>query len=653
MCGIFGIIPLDSDTPSIDTQRAFKAAEFLGRRGPDAFKLESTPDYVLAHARLSIIDADARSHQPMKDKTGRYILIYNGEIYNYKEIRQELIDVEIDFKTESDTEVLLQALIFWGEAALKRLHGIFAFAFLDTVTKILILVRDPVGVKPLYFYSDDRVLVFSSLLYPIIYFNQLSEKPKLETVCAFLGFRTTLGDETLVPGIKKLLPGQLLKRNKTGITIRHYWDLLADYEPDSAAFDPRVLERAVSRQLVSAQPFATLLSGGVDSSILSYEISRLSDAPQDCYTAEIEGTAYDETVYARMTSDHINARLHTIKINSDPDVEMLHEIIRLRQNPLGMHNEVGMYQLAKQISLKHKVMFCGEGADELFAGYSRIFRFGFDYQRKKALARLPASLSWLSARLSRALQLDDIHVGQPLKSILGRYSYFPLALQERLLHPALKSSLQASTEQVENYFESLCQRVPEYNISQSDFFSQNSFKAITTIFIGFHLPALLEMVDGTSMACGVEARVPFTDIDMINMALSMPANQKLHWKSKYHFIYAIFKPLSHFSEKADTAKWALKHAYRKKLPRQILQRRKMGFPMPLGLWAVSPKLNDIRQRIFQSNAHINRWFDGESIRHWYNEQMENPDDRFGRQFWLLINLELFFQQSANLSGGEH
>ncbi|MGX5832497.1 asparagine synthase (glutamine-hydrolyzing) [Mesorhizobium sp. 43Arga] len=628
MCGIFGIVLKEEGMP-VSVEAVEHCADALAHRGPDARGLYINRAVAFAHRRLSVIDLNSRANQPLCDSNTGVTITYNGEIYNYRELKKELIGLGYYFSTKSDTEVVIVSYIAWGKSFLNRLDGIFSFALFDPRKSLVLIARDRLGVKPLYYTSCDIGLVFGSQPNALVRWPGVMRGPDMIGALSFLSYRAVVGSRTLYAGISKLEPGYLLEIKNGRYTSERWWDLSECISRSTPGYSDirELLGSAVQRQLVADVPVAVLLSGGLDSSILAYEASARSQMHPICYTGRVEPSEYDETGYAMEVAAELGLTHRVVPIPEPSDIDAVAELVRLRGHPLGMHNETAMYTLAKAISNEHKVVLTGEGADEIFAGYSRLFRTPYDYNRSKFISALPSPLAKIARR---RLELG-VH-GSQLQFFLERYTYFP-ADEIRSLAIDGQMGTEYEMELVDHF-------AAQFAEADGDFFSK-----ISRVFVSTHLPALLEMVDNTTMATGLEARVPFTDHQLVTAAMAMPGYQRLRWKSPIASLQALWHPVASFSERLDVSKYPLRREYQSVLPKSVLSRKKMGFPLPLGQWAVGEGAAQYRRLLFHEDSPLGNLFDPAALRRWFEVGREKPSDSFGRKFWLLANLAIFFGEA--------
>lgn len=629
ICGIFGVVARDPRV-EFDVEIVRRCAERLARRGPDAEGVLAARGYAFAHRRLSVIDPDSRSDQPFRDAATGVIITYNGEIFNFRKLRRTLEAAGHEFLTSSDTEAVLRSYLQWGMRFIERLDGMFAFGLHDPRTKQTLIVRDRLGIKPLYYAETAEGVAFASQPTALLSWPGVRSKPDPVGLSSFLSYRSVLGSRSLFREIRKLEPGCLLRLTAGKLEHERWWRCAA--EQGQGSFDPsevrQLLARSVEDQLVADVPLAALLSGGIDSSILAYEIASRASPKPVCFTGVVQGSDYDESQFARAVADKFGLEHRLVDIPIPTDIDLVDELIGYRGHPLGMHNETAMFELARQVGTEHKVVMTGEGADEIFAGYSRLFRAPFDHARQALALRLPRPIG---SRLWRRWGVSDACASE-LDFFLNRYTYFPQCEKLSLARPSWR-------EAIDNDRDLKAHFAAQFEEAGGSFFNRISY-----VFMATHLPALLEMVDNTTMAAGVEGRVPFTDHKLVSAAMSLPEADRLRWNSLFAPIRAFLHPVAHFSERLDTSKFILKRLYRDVLPPTVLNRRKLGFPLPLGQWAAGPRSEPFRKLLFDGDAAVADIFDMTALKQWYERNRASPHDDFGKRLWLICNLELFMRR---------
>jgi asparagine synthase (glutamine-hydrolysing) len=634
MCGFVAAIAL-APGALIDRRAVERATELLYHRGPDATSVMHDNQFSFGHRRLRIIDLDKRSDQPFSDH--EVTLVYNGEIYNFRELRHELTDKGAQFRTTGDTEVVLQAYLAWGDDCVHHLEGIFAFVLFDRRQQRALVVRDHLGVKPVYYARHGDVLLVGSEPKVIMEFDEFNVSLDPATLSAFLTFRHAIESEQWVRGIHQLLPGCRLSVEADRLNLSAYWRADAIQRPYSEPEEFAVaLRNAVRSQLVSDVPIGLLLSGGLDSSVIAVEATRAArmdnNFPLHSYTALFQEEKYNETHYAAEVAAHLDIPLRAVEIEPYVSRKTIEMLVCRRDAPLGMHNEIPMYALAAEVRRDAKVLICGEGADEALAGYTRLFRLPFDIERINRLAWLPVIAR---QHLARIMNIPETCPSDAMSLFFERYSYFSQAEKQALFRPEIWDMI--------NHDSRLWTAV---NARLSGCAGRPLFDRISHFFVGLHLPGLLGMIDGTTMAASVEARVPFCDRHLIEIAFALRQQDKLDWRSPLHRLSAILQPISRFSERADCGKVVVRRTYSGSLPKRTTTRRKMGFVTPLKAWIWGP-LGELRQEMLESpSSPLFTYFREEPVRLWL-EQSCRGDDKSSRKLWMLITLGVYLNRLSN------
>jgi asparagine synthase (glutamine-hydrolysing) len=635
MCGIVGVFKRQGSARVLDPAKFETLVDELAHRGPDGRGILHRHLISLGHRRLSIIDPSAAGTQPMS-ASGCH-LTYNGEVYNYRAIRDELQDAGYRFSTQSDTEVILQAYRAWGLEALDRLYGIFAFALYDEPRQELHLVRDRLGVKPLYWSEIDGNLVFGSELKTLINFPGFVRRLDVEAVSAFLSLRHPAETRTYFAGAQCLLPGSCLSCRVDGdIQLRRWWTPTTRRSRrvrrlgDRGRVRRRVSD-AVRRNMVSDVPVGAYLSGGLDSSLILNLMTQATDSPVLAFTAGFDDPDFDESNHAALVSARYGATQLTVPIAPDSYVTEMRKLIRFKDQPLGMHNEVAAYLLARHASTRVKVVLSGEGADELFCGYGRIFRTPLDWRRLQIVRRLPPLMR--RAATSRLGLEAESEASSAFDLFCGRYTYFPATEKLALFRPEVRWRLKGDA------------RVRRVLREAFDAPARGSLHdRISRVFLAVHLPGLLTMMDATGMAAGLEVRVPFVEHDVVATALDLPRSSKLRWRSPVSALRAMTRPVAEFSEVDDETKSELRRAFAAQLPDEVNRRKKVVFAVPLNDWFAGSLGQEFERYVLADDARSRCLFDPDLLREWMRKQGDGSDPQFGRKAWLLLNLELFLRE---------
>ena len=389
MCGIAGIFNYEGG--SIPVKVLENMTDSLAHRGPDDRGIYSDECIGFGHRRLSIIDLEG-GRQPMADDTGRFHITFNGEIYNYRELRTKLEDKGYIFRTRSDTEVLLYACIEWGYRAPEKLNGMFAFGFWDRKERRLFLARDRLGIKPLYYKNMKNNFLFASEIKAILQYPGIKVEPNLETIAFYLShYQTVMGDETLFKDIHNLEPGCSITVEPGRITRRRYWML--PVVPEESKEDKgeeyyidgvkHYVSESLQKRLISDVPLGAYLSGGIDSSILVGLMSEGSGIPVKTYAIGFDEDGFNEFKFSDMVATAWGTDHTQIAIGEDDYFEAMDEVIKYKDAPLSVPNEVPLYLMSGVLKENISVVLSGEGSDEIFGGYGGILRSPIDFIRSQ------------------------------------------------------------------------------------------------------------------------------------------------------------------------------------------------------------------------------------------------------------------------------
>lgn len=598
MCGLNGIL---TRKPIQDMEKRIKNMNAsIAHRGPDASShVMLDGGYgALGHRRLSILDLDKRSNQPFLSASGRWILVYNGELYNYKELQK---DLSYPFRTTCDTEVLIAYLETKGiDSLLARCNGMFAFAAYDTVNRTLYLCRDRLGIKPLYYYQDHDKIIFSSEIKGILNSGLVEAIPDAAAIDDYLGYRYVREPYTFFQQIRQVESGTYMTvSSDLQISCNRYWEIPAafntsavyDEEQISLAFQER-LQAAVSKRMIADVPLGTYLSGGVDSSLLS---AMTAKEKADLNTYTIGFPELNEFSYARAVSEQYRTNHHELQIDWHMYQTQMEEVIRYKDAPLGVPNEIPLAVMSRELKKKITVVLSGEGADELLGGYGRIFRSAFDFancDRGRAASFYPY--------------------------FIEKYEYVPRRIRDTYLSSQenrrclYDRKISAAFDENEN----------EYNIFY--------------FFHKYHVKGLLQRVDTTTMLAGVEARVPFLDHELVEYCYrEIPYDLKLKWKSPELREAARSLSAKTYSEKNDVPKYLLKKIAYRYLPAEVIERKKMGFPVPLDQW--NSELRQMAYRYLSDSV----WFQSARLEEFLSDCAQ---EGIGNQIlWMFLNVEIFYR----------
>ncbi len=650
MCGITGVYDFNARLQPSIKKVATRMTKLLAHRGSDDRGVHQVDKHcVLGHARLSILDLSKAGHQPMADGDKHVWITFNGEIYNFEEIRNELIAKGHNLTSQTDTEVILYAYKEWGIDCIKRFNGMFAMALYDTQTQSLFIVRDRLGIKPLYYtrHRDTKgkdIFIFSSEIKSLLAYPGCNKKLNKQAISSYLSFRYSLGEETLFENIYSLQPGTYMVIAKDGSTETvPYWDIpqLPRRDRGEEYYAKQVKELltdSVKLRMISDVPLGAYLSGGLDSSLVVAIMSRLTDKPVKTFTIGFSEKEYNEFEYARLVADMYKADHHEILLQPDKYVETLKKLIKYKDLPLSVPNEVPLYIMSKELKKHITVVLSGEGADEIFGGYGRLFRSPTDYKKMKLLRLFPKSVVKrffpdFIKKYGRNGKLRKF--ASPTDHFLHLYTYFPFE-EKKFLFTDEMNALLADDFRVKNMFKKCFAKYKNYTYEEQMLF----------VFEKMHLPGLLGRVDTSTMATTVEGRVPFVDHRLVSFVLSIPRKYKIKWKSFGDRVASLFKTSDDISEKHDTIKHILKKAFRGYLPPPVVHRKKIGFPVPLDYWFKNDFKKLIQDALLSDKARIKNVINQQNLARWIQFNIQNPekDKKFGQKLWMIYNLELWLQE---------
>lgn len=586
MCGLIGIVTAPGQRLSVSREVASAMRDCLTRRGPDDAGLVEHRNVLFAHRRLSVIDIE-HGQQPMWSPDRRYLLIYNGELYNDAELRRELgRHLRIEFKTTCDTETLLHALMTWGSGALNRLRGMFAFALYDFVENRLLLARDPLGIKPLYYGTVGREVVVASHPGAILAHPAMTAEPDLATVSAYLStIRTTLGRRTLFAGVRTVLPGECVEvRFEQGtptVDCREYWTEPETMRDDLAFEEAAELVReavidSVQSHLRSDVPRCLLLSGGLDSAIVATICRDLgaSDIMQTWCAADPDDCGEDRR-FASMMAGHLGARHHETIVDQAAFHRAWLDLIAHNGAPISTPNETAIHAVARSLKPHATVALSGEGADELFGGYAMPVLCGLDAIRSaQSRDRWPGDAASHDRYLGELeAQYGTATLGSQADHYLRCNSWLPSGLKACVLTEETWRDAQSDRllrEEIASQF------------SRTDEESIEPEQRMLRVQRRINLTGLLGRLDTSTMAASVEGRTPFADVRLAELASSLPFEYK--FKSPRAADGGWSSAAESLTRGGVETKRVLRAAFARDVPIEILQRPKASFPLPFQKW---------------------------------------------------------------------
>lgn len=622
MCGINGIVFTTRSRREVSPDVLTLMRDILHHRGPDDGGIFVDKNIGLGHRRLAIVDPK-HGVQPMFNADRTISIVYNGEVYNHADYRDELIADGYEFQNRSDTETILHLYEKYGRDCVEYLRGMFAFAIWNSAKQELFIARDRLGVKPLYYVHDSEGnLFFASEIKALLEAGAVKAEINFNALPDQFANHGTSGDETLYAGVKRLLPGHTLTWNDGKLDIREFWDL--SYEPkhearsDADYIDEwrELFRKSVELRLMADVPLGMFLSGGIDSSAIASMMSTMVTEPIKTFSVAFNERDANELEYARLVAKTFGTDHHEITITPEQFFEALPDLVWHEDEPIGFLASVPLYFVSKLAAEHVKVVLTGEGADEMMAGYGRyaktlqLLNYGEKYESitpsflrdavRGGVATLPGGIASKLGRtfLTREADIENL--------FFDNFGVFPKAMQKELFSSKTR-------EKFENENPYVRQNAWLEKCDAEDVLDKLLYADTKT-----YLHELLMKQDQMSMAASIESRVPFLDHKLVEFTARMPREMKL---------------------RGNTTKWILREAMKGILPVEILDRPKMGFPVPVGNWFRGPFKHIVDEYVLGSRALERGIFDPEFVRNLVAKHNagENHDERI----WSLVNFEIW------------
>ncbi len=635
MCGIVGIIDINGTRP-IDAALLRRMNDVQFHRGPDQDGLHLEPGVGLGHRRLSIIDLSS-GRQPLYNEDGTVVVVYNGEIFNFKEIRAELLRAGHRFTTDCDTEVIVHGWEEWGPRVVERFRGMFAFALWDKTKRILFMARDRIGIKPLYYtVSASGFLVFASELKGILVHPDVQTELDPQAIEDYFAFGYVPDPRSIYRGIHKLEPGFTLTVDcessaRGEIKLNQYWDVVftGDGPADAATAGPELIERlseAVRIRMIADVPLGAFLSGGVDSSAVVAMMARASNAPVNTCSIAFADRAFDESEYAAMVARRYGTNHYTEEVDSD-DFNLIDKLARIYDEPFADSSAIPTYRVCEVARRRVTVALSGDGGDEGFAGYRR-YRW---HMREEAirhsvpqalrgplfgtLSRWYPKLDW-APRALRAKSTLQALARTTIDGYFHNFSLLPDEQRTAFFSPSLRAALQGYS--AHEVFGRHLAKAPDDPLSLVQYLD---FKT--------YLPGdILTKVDRASMAHSLEVRVPILDHKFVEWHATLPSRLKLHrMEGKYVF----------------------KKALEPYLPNEVLYRSKMGFAVPIGAWFRGPLRARTRAALLDGAFRQHDLFDQRRLTAMVDDHQSGVREH-GAAIWAFLMFEAFLRQAGTARG---
>jgi asparagine synthase (glutamine-hydrolysing) len=633
MCGIAGLVAADR-LDAADVARLPAMRDVLAHRGPDGLGAWHDTQAALGHRRLSIVDLAAGA-QPLGNEDGTVQVVFNGEIYNHADLRPELEAYGHRYRTRSDTEAIVHAYEQWGDDCVHRFRGMFAFALWDQRRRRLLLVRDRLGIKPLYWTRIGDRLLFASEIKALVASGLYEPRVRETALPELLATRGVAGEETLFEGVYKLLPGHRLVFERGRIEVEQYWDV-PHTEPAAAparsdeewtARFRALLEESVRLRLMSDVPLGMFLSGGLDSSAIAAIMARLIDRPLQTFSVAFAERAYSELTWSREVAAAIGAVPHEVVVSPDDFFTALPRLVWHEDEPIAHPSSVPLYFVSRLAREHVTVVLTGEGSDELLAGYGR-------YPRSLINWRAGRAWSAMTPDALRRFVRDRVVPSVPGRA--GRYASRSFLAMEATPEATFFDNfagmrLQEQRTVLAAGLRELATPDRAYGTSRAwldraagrPWLERVLYADLKTYLVG-----LLMKQDQMSMAASIESRVPFLDHRLVEFAATMPSSLKLS---------------------GFTTKRVLRAAARDVLPPSVLNRPKMGFPVPFGTWTRGAWHDPVRDVLLDRRTRERGVLDPAAVTRVLDDHRSGRGSH-GDTIWALLNLELWYRTWIDREG---
>lgn len=566
--------------------------EAIRHRGPDDEGFYSDDRVAMIHKRLSIIDLKT-GHQPIANETGEIQIIVNGEIYNYRELTQDLTARGHEFTTKSDSEVILHAYEEYGPECVKKFNGMFAFALWDRPRRRLFFARDRIGIKPFYYSNTPDRFLFGSEIKALTASPWIKTRLNEETLQDFLTFQNILDDKTFFAGIYKLPAGHYGIIDDSGLKIEQYWDLTFPAEridsPDAAVEGYRIaLDHAVERHMISDVPLGSYLSGGIDSTSVAWNAAQHFDGTMNTFTgAFAEGFPFDERPFSRQVAESIGANMYDVEITPEDFENLLDTVVYHLDEPSIGSGALPQFIVSRLVSQHVKVVLTGHGGDELFAGY-QVFKA--QYLRRKLKESLANVKLFKNVKPSEGAHLLYF-MGYPL--LFDRNVEYGLFVMygEKARRKLLREDFQRRNAGYDP-FDTLRKVLGDREFQNED--------RLMYLYVKTYLPTLLLQEDKVGMAHSIEARLPILDNEVVDFAASVSSEAKLHNME---------------------LKYVPREAARGRLPEDLFKTSKKGFPTPIAKWFRTSLKSYVFDTLLSSDSRIHNYLDKKELESFINRFM--------------------------------
>lgn len=625
MCGIAGFTQFNAPVGDMHTLAQMGKAIF--HRGPDAGGEYLDNLVGLAHRRLSIIDLSELGNQPMYSHDRKLVIVFNGEIYNFLELRKELLAKGYPLQTPGDTEVILALYELEGEDCLQKLNGMFAFALWDIEKQKLLIARDRMGKKPLYYLQHDGRFAFASEIKALLTLPDVPRDIRLDAVYDFFAYQYVPDPKSIFTHIHKLPPAHYMTVDASGINIQQYWDVSfkhTSHESEQTLTEKlrNLATQCTKQRMVSDVPLGAFLSGGVDSSGVVAMMANNSETPVKTCSIGFDEKKYNETEFAKEVADKYHTEHHEFMVHQNV-ADNLEKIVAYFDEPFADPSLVPTYFVSELARSQVTVAIAGDGGDEVFAGYEK---YTTDATENRLRNKFPLVIrKKLFPLLANLLALSNATVCRKGKTLLTSLSHDPAMgfymtnsqIEDRQWQKLVKREVQT---QLGDYHPSQITIDAYNNADGPDHLAKILYTDMKTYLPG----GILVKVDRMSMANSLEVRAPLLDRDVVEFAATLPSDMKFKNGEKKHILKEAFKPM---------------------LPEGILYRKKMGFSVPLASWFRN-EIKDIAQRYLIEQAEgLKRIFKHDEIKKIWNEHQSNQADH-GAVLWSMLMYEMWWVKYA-------
>lgn len=623
MCGFIGAFSY-REGGSANIRGIKEAGQLLAHRGPDAHGFYRKGPVAFAHWRLSVLDLSPSGNQPMITGDGRYCLLYNGEVYNYRELKKKFhLEDGGSFQTGTDTEVVLRLFQKKGMESFSDLNGMFALAIWDAARRELFLVRDPFGIKPLFYVDDGYTFWFASEIKALLLVGAVEPAPDYHALHRYLQFDYIPGKITAFKGIKEIRPGHWMKVDRGGKhRMRSYWSWPSKIarpptKAGSVTESLALLRRAVKRQLVSDVPIGVMLSGGLDSSALTALMAEIrGNSDFHTFSLAFDEPSFDESGYARMVAERIGTSHHLIEVGPDSVWSVIRKQVAYIDEPYADGSAIPTFLLARRAQEYVTVLLSGDGGDEIFAGYDTHLAFKvrelylkFPALLRRYLAGMVSSLPISHRKLSLEFKLKRF-VQAAENDPAGSHFYWRAVASPELI-AEITGSFPWPEDEGENLFRRAYSSTPHHD----------PIGRLAIIDCLYHLPDdLMIKCDRMTMACSLETRVPFTDLDLVRFVMSLPDSIRFPGLQK---------------------KYLLRQAMKGILPKKVITKKKVGLEMPYSSWFYREWRKRAEEILLSPEAGCDGLLSSPAIAKIWREHLDRKADN-GRIIWGLLNYIIWY-----------